>query len=137
MRKTILIYSIALAGFAWLLQFVQYKYQVRRLSTEIYVVLIALLFVSLGVWVGRQLTSGGKAGPFERNQKALDYLGISKREVQVLDLLARGHTNQEIADAIFVSANTVKTHLAHLYDKLEVSRRTQAVQKARELNLIP
>ena len=55
----------------------------------------------------------------------------------MLDLLAKGHTNQEIADAIFVSANTVKTHLAHLYHKLEVSRRTQAVQKARELNLTP
>ena len=137
MKKTIIYYALALAGLAWLLQFVQYTFNVRVLPTEAYVLIIALLFTALGIWAGRRLSGGAIAGTFRRNRKALDYLGISNRELQVLELLGKGHSNQEIADKIFVSANTVKTHLTHLYDKLEVNRRTQAVKKARDLQLIP
>ena len=136
-NKSLLAYGASLAILAWLLQFMQYKYHVRLLSVEWYTVIVAILFTVLGIWVGRRLTSGSKPAEFQRNKKALDYLGISKRELEVLELLARGDSNQGIADSIFVSTNTVKTHLSHLYDKQEVSRRTQAVQKAKQLGLIP
>ena len=136
-NKSLLAYGVSLAILAWLLQFMQYKYHVRLLSAEWFTVIVAILFTVLGIWVGRRLTSGSKPAEFQRNKKALDYLGISKRELEVLELLARGDSNQGIADSIFVSANTVKTHLSHLYDKLGVSRRTQAVRKAKQLGLIP
>lgn len=139
MRKTILIYGFVLAAGALVLQQMEYLYSINAYSTEIYIVLIALLFTILGTWAGHKLTNRHKAGArsFEKNEKAQRTLGISERECQVLELLARGHSNKEIADCIFVSTNTVKTHLAHLYDKLDVSRRTQAVQKAKSLQLIP
>ena len=106
-------------------------------STEIYVAIIALLFTALGALVGHRLTATTARGIFERNVQAIDYLGISKRECEVLELLALGHSNREIAEALFVSPNTVKSHLGRLYEKLEVSRRTQAIQKARTLRIIP
>ena len=98
--------------------------------------LIAILFTGLGVWVGYRLTGRGSSDEFEKNTRALETLGISDREYEVLVLLAGGHTNKEIADQLFVSPNTVKTHLANLYGKLQVSRRTQAIHKAKALRLI-
>ena len=137
MKTTILIYSSLIAAGAFLLQWLEYQYTVRLFSTEIYIVIVALLFTVLGIWVGNRLTRRAPRADFEKNEQALQYLGISDREYEVLELLARGHSNKEIADRLFVSPNTVKTHLAHLYGKLEVSRRIQAVKKAKELRLIP
>lgn len=137
MKRPILIYSVAIAAAALLLQWLEYQYTVRRFSTEIYIGLIALFFTGLGVWVGSRLVPSRGAPEFERNLQALSSLGISERELEVLELLAEGCSNQEIADRLFVSLNTVKTHLSHLYDKLDVRRRTQAVQAARALELIP
>ena len=136
MIKTILIYATGLAVLAGLLQFIEFQYAVRVLPGNFYVFLIALLFTGLGVWAGWKLTAKPRPGPFQPNQKAIDYLGISERELEVLQLLEQGLSNQKIADTIFVSANTVKTHLRHLYEKLDVSTRTEAVRKARELRLI-
>lgn len=139
MKRSILIYGLGVAAAALALQWLELRYAVRTLSTEIYIALIAVVFTVLGIWVGNRLT-GRPAAPFEpfaRNTQALEYLGITERELEVLELLAEGHTNQGIATRLFVSPNTVKTHLARLYEKLEVSRRTQAVQKARTLRLIP
>jgi DNA-binding CsgD family transcriptional regulator len=127
---------VALAGFTWLLQFIEYKLNVLVLPTEIYIAIIALLFTGLGIWAGRRLVHQKSPEDFVPNRKALDYLGISKRELEVLVQLAAGNWNKDIAENIFVSPNTVKTHLSHLYDKLGVTRRTQAVMKARELRLI-
>ena len=137
MKKSIVIYSIAVGLVAFLLQWLEYQYLVKVFSTEIYIVFIALFFTGLGIWVGLRLTAPTKEKPFEKNEKALAYLGISDREYEVLTLLADGLSNKEIAARLFVSANTVKTHLAHLYDKLEVSRRQQAINKAKELRMIP
>jgi len=139
MKKTILIYGLALAGGALALQQMEYLYTIRTYSTEIYVVFVAVAFTGLGIWAGHKLTRKGRnlEQSFQRNDKAQRALGISDRECQVLELLAEGYSNSEIADRIFVSTNTVKTHLAHVYGKLEVSRRTQAVQKAKSLGLIP
>ncbi len=137
MTRSVLTYAGAIALGAFLLHWLEYQYTVRLFSTSIYIVIIGVLFAALGVWSGLRLASREAPVPFEPNEKALDYLGISPREREVLGLLAQGHSNREIAAELFVSTNTVKSHLARLYEKLEVSRRTQAVQKARSLRLIP
>ncbi|TPV94102.1 MAG: response regulator transcription factor [Myxococcales bacterium FL481] len=135
MKRTCLLYGFAVALGASVLQWIQYSYRVKLLTTEAYVAAVALAFTALGLWAGRRLTPPTvTAGT--RNTQAITALGISPRELEVLDLLAEGHTNKTIASQLHVSPNTVKTHLRHLYAKLEVSRRTQAVQRARDLRLL-
>ncbi len=136
-KRTIVIYSLALAGAAFALQGMEYFFLVRVFSTELYIVLIALGFAGLGMWVGHRLAPRHSPPAFEKNMQAMAYLGISEREYEVLELLAEGLSNKEIAERLFVSPNTVKSHLARLYEKLEVSRRTQAVSQAKALRLIP
>jgi DNA-binding NarL/FixJ family response regulator len=137
MIRTVVLYALALAVGAFALQWVQYNYLVRTFSTEIYIGLIALAFAALGVWAGMRLARRPASATFEKNTAALASLGITLREQEVLALLAAGKSNKEIAQKLGVSPNTVKTQVASLYQKLEVQRRTQAVQKARELALIP
>ena len=137
MKRAILLYSLVIGAVAWLLQWLDYRYSVRAFSTEIYMVLIALGFTALGGWVGHRLTSGRSGSSFEKNARVIETLGISERELEVLELLAEGYSNKEIAKRLFVSPHTVKTHLAHLYGKLEVSRRTEAIHEARRLRIIP
>jgi len=136
MKKTIFIYGIIIAAAVGMLQWMEYMYLVRSFSIEIYIGLVALLFVVMGIWIGVSISGRRKPPLFERNEKAIQYLGISEREYEVLHLLAEGLSNKEMADRLHVSGNTIKTHLSRLYDKLEVVRRTQAVQRARELELI-
>ena len=137
MKKTILIYSAAIAAAAFGLQWLEYQYSVRVFSIQIYIVIIALVFTALGAWVGHMLSRTGEAKPFEKNVRAIRHLGISNREYEVLELLAEGRSTKEIVESLFVSPNTIKTHLTHLYGKLDVSRRTQAIQKAKSLRMIP
>lgn len=137
MAKTVAFYGLLIAVAAVALEWLEYKYVTRLFATEIYIALIAALFTALGVWAGRRLTARTAPGPFEKNVAALAALGITDREYEVLTLLAEGCANKEIARRLDLSPNTVKTHLARLYEKLEAERRTQAVQKARELALIP
>jgi len=136
MKKTMLIYGIVIAAAVVLLQWMEYMYVVRAFSIEIYIGMVALFFVVMGIWIGISISGRRKSSSFERNEKAVEYLGISEREYEVLGLLAQGLSNKEMADRLHVSGNTIKTHLSRLYDKLEVGRRTQAVQRARELRLI-
>lgn len=135
--RLIVLYGLALAGAAFVLQWVQYQYLVRVFSVEIYIALIAAAFAALGVWTGLRLARRPASATFERNDAALAALGITLREQEVLTELAAGRSNKEIAQKLGVSSNTVKTQIASLYQKLEVQRRTQAIQKARELALIP
>lgn len=140
MARTVLLYGVSLALLIALLKVVEYRFLVRDLSLEVYIGLVAALFTGLGIWVGPRLMRRKVVvvrPDFVLDQAALEKLGISKREHEVLELMAQGHSNQEIAGKLFVSVNTVKTHLANLFLKLEVSRRTQAVQKAKDLRLIP
>ena len=137
MGRTIFIYGAVIAVAAVALQWLEYKYLTRVFATEFYIFLLALGFTALGVWVGSRLTARRAPAAFERNTAALASLGVTDREYEVLTLLAGGGTNKEIARQLNLSPNTVKTHVARLYEKLEVERRTQAVQKARELSLIP
>ena len=99
--------------------------------------LVAVVFVAIGIWLGNRLTPKARPVEFERNEQALAYLGISARECEVLELLADGHSNKVIARRLDISPNTVKTHVAKLFEKLEAASRTQAIAKARELRLLP
>jgi len=135
----VLLYGLALAGLAWVLAWIDFQWQVRSGPGELYLALVALLFTAMGIWVGRRLTLGSRppAAPFRENRKALDYLGVTDRELELLQLLAQGCSNKEIARRASISTNTVKTHLSNLYGKLEVSRRMQAVRRARDLRILP
>jgi NarL family two-component system response regulator LiaR len=118
MRKTILIYGVALAALTGILKFIEYRFLVRDLSLEFYLGAVAVLFAGLGVWAGLRLTRGKViiANPdFKIDEAELQRLGISKREYEVLELMAQGLSNQEIADKLFVSLNTVKTHSSNLF----------------------
>ncbi len=138
-KRTIIIYGAALAALVFILKWLEYRYFLRDLSTEFYISVVAVLFTGLGVWTGLKLTQKKVviASPnFVLNENELQRLGISKREHEVLQLMAQGLSNQEIADKLFVSLNTIKTHTSNLFLKLEASRRTEAVKKAKELGLI-
>jgi DNA-binding CsgD family transcriptional regulator len=137
MARTIAIYAAALAIAAAILNWLEYRHSVRAFSTEIYIGLLAVGFVALGVWVGRHLTPGPPRSEFRRNEEAIRSLGLTPRECEILEKLASGQSNKEMARALSISPNTVKTHVANVYGKLEVERRVQAVEKARWLALIP
>jgi NarL family two-component system response regulator LiaR len=141
MKRTVIVYGLSLAALISLLKFLEYRLFVRDLSMEFYVGIVAVMFTILGVWVGLKLTRKRTiiiTNPkFQFDESRLEKLGISKREYEVLELMAKGFSNQEIADKLFVSLNTIKTHSSNLFLKLEAKRRTQAIQRAKELNLIP
>jgi len=142
-KKIIVFYGIILAVLVVALRIIEYNYLMRNLTIEIYVGVIAVFFTFIGIWLGVKLIN--KPRPdilssyenFEINRETLKSLGISEREKEVLWAMAQGLSNKEIAAKLFVSLNTIKTHSTNLYGKLNVSRRTQAIQKARKLNLIP
>ncbi|MEP6849557.1 MAG: response regulator transcription factor [Acidobacteriota bacterium] len=141
MRRTIIIYGLAMAALLGLLKLVEYKYLVRDIPLEFYIGLVAVMFTSLGIWAGLRLTRPklvevAVEGPFERDDEALRRVGISKREFEVLELIAAGLSNQEIADRLFVSTSTVKTHVSNVLAKLDASRRTEAIARAKELRII-
>ena len=137
MTRSILIYGLVLAAGAFGLHWLEYQYAIRQFTTEIYIVLLALVFAGVGIWFGRQTGGRPTDEQFERNETVINTLGLTQKEVEVLALLAQGGSNAEIAKALFVSTSTVKTHLIHIYQKLDVARRTEAVNKGRELRIIP
>ena len=136
MVRPIILYGIGLAGAAFLLEWLNYKHVVHRWSTEFYIVCVAVICVGLGIWAGNRLTARPRQA-FARNDAAISALGLSVRECEVLEMLAAGHANEVIARQLDISPNTVKTHVARVYEKLEVASRTQAVQKARMLDILP
>ena len=129
-----------MAALTGILKLIEYRFFVRDFSSELYVGAIAILFTTVGVWAGMRLTRGKVVAvkpEFKLNETELQRLGISKREYEVLQLIAQGLSNQEIADKLFVSLNTVKTHSSNLFVKLDARRRTQAIHRAKELGLLP
>jgi len=150
-RQTIihtLIYGLCGGVLIVVLRLVEYRFLVVEHSVEIYGGLIALLFSAAGIWLGLKLTRKKEvlvvkevpvpsSQPFALNEDRLKDLGITKRELEILALIAQGMSNREIAEKLFVSENTVKTHSSRLFDKLSAKRRTQAVQIGKELGLIP
>ncbi len=140
MRKIVILYSIVLAALTALLKFIEYRYIVRDLSLEFYLGIVAVLFASLGIWAGLRLTRRNiiiTRSDFKFNAEELGRRGITRREFEVLELMAQGLSNREIADKLFVSLNTIKSHSSKLYMKLDARRRTQAISRAKELQLLP
>lgn len=150
MQKKLILYGVVLAALAAALNLAEYRFIVVDHRIEIYMGIIAIVFIALGAFIGRRLTSPQQvvveklvavpvspATPFVLNDAVLDKLGISKREHEVLLLMAEGLSNQEIAERSYVSVNTIKTHVSNLLLKLDAKRRTQAVLKARELGIVP
>jgi NarL family two-component system response regulator LiaR len=147
MRKHVLLYGllggVLIAG----LKLVEYRYLVVEYSVEIYGGIVAAVFSGVGIWLGLRLTKKPETivrevlvpAPvdFVRDQGKLQALAITPRELEVLELIAAGLSNKEIAERVFVSENTVKTHLSRVFDKLGARRRTQAVQLGKELRIIP
>jgi DNA-binding CsgD family transcriptional regulator len=136
MWRTVILYALGLALAAVALEQLKFRYATAEISTDVYVGLLALGFTVLGLWVGHRLTAKKPAAPFERNTAAIASLGLTPRECEILDLLVSGQSNKELARKLGISPNTVKTHLASLFAKLEVDRRVKAIEKARFLSLI-
>jgi DNA-binding CsgD family transcriptional regulator len=137
MKKIILIYSAVMALLIFLLAWWDYRLMVHDITMEIYIAVIATFCTALGVWAGLKFTSDRNSKGDESGETANpDEFDISSREFEVLKLMAKGYSNKEIADELFISINTVKTHTSNLYSKLNASRRTQAVNEARRLRLI-
>jgi two-component system, NarL family, response regulator LiaR len=153
-RKTILAYGLLGGVLIAVLRLIEYRFLIVEHSLEVYGGIVAILFSVLGIWLGLKLTRTreivvvkevpvpvevrvGADGPFMPNVTRQEELGITRRELEILGLMAAGLSNREIADQLYVSENTVKTHSAHLFDKLSARRRTQAVQRAKEAGLIP
>jgi ATP/maltotriose-dependent transcriptional regulator MalT len=109
---------------------------VRTHATETYVVLVAAGFLALGIWAGSRLFRRPPPAGFVENTRVQETLGISGRELEVLKLLAAGQSNKEIARQLELSPNTVKTHIARLFEKLQARRRTEAMVRARELGIL-
>ena len=158
MKKTVVIYGILGGVLIAALKVVEYRFLVLEHSLEIYGGLVAAIFAGLGIWLGLKLTRTRETvvvrevpvpvevqvpfpvpagGPFARNEARLGQLGITPRELEILEAMAAGYSNREIGERLFVSENTVKTHAGRLFDKLQARRRTQAVQRAKEAGLIP
>ncbi len=147
-RRSLFYYGLSLALLLLLLQWLEWRFLIIGNAFEIYAGLIALLFTLLGIWLAGKLTKPKahtllvekqvlvKEEDFVVNQAEISRLGISARELEVLGLMAEGLSNQQIAEKLFVSLNTIKTHCSNLFSKLGVQRRTQAVETARKLGLI-
>ena len=137
MWRTILIYGAALGVGAVGLQWLEYRLLVRTHPYEVYLAIFALGCMGFGAWVAvRLLRRRPPSQSFQVNAQAVESLGVSARELEVLELLAAGNSNKEIARRLEVSPNTVKTHIAKLFEKLGAKRRTEAILRARELGVI-
>ena len=146
-KKHILLYGLLGGALVALLKLIEFRYLVVEHSVAIYGGLIAAVFAAVGIWLGLRLTRARTTvvekvvvrdrTPFVRNAAAVEALGITPRELEILELIASGLSTREIAERIFVSENTVKTHSSRLFDKLGAKRRTQAVQLGKERGLIP
>lgn len=154
--RIILFYGGSLALILFLLKWLEFRYMVLTHAQDLYIGAIAVVFTGLGIWLATKLAKpklntviiekevfvrvnpvSAKNGAFVINQKSLEKLELSNREFEVLQWMAKGMSNQEIADQMFVSLNTIKTHSSNLFLKMDVKRRTQAIDKGRQLGIIP
>ena len=156
MKRHVLIFGLVGGILIATLQYTQYRFVIIEHSVELYGALVAILFATFGIWLGLRITrrrgtiretvvvkevlvpaEATALEPFAPNTANQQTLGITARELEILTLVARGFSNREIATQLFVSENTVKTHCARAFDKLGAARRTQAVQRGKELGLLP
>lgn len=145
-----ILYGCSLAILLFLLKWLELRFMILNHAMEVYIGAIAVIFTALGIWIALKLTKPKvktvvvekeiyihQGNGFAVNERALTQLGLSTRELEVLQLMAEGLSNQEIAACLFVSLNTIKTHSSKLFEKMDVRRRTQAVDKAKKLQIIP
>jgi two-component system, NarL family, response regulator LiaR len=154
MRRHVLIFGVVGGLLIAILQYTEYRFIVIEHSVELYGALVAILFSAFGIWLGLRITRrretvrekivvrevlvpAAAPAPFAPDIARQQTLGITARELEILTLVARGLSNREIATQLFVSESTVKTHCARVFDKLGAVRRTQAVQRGKELGLLP
>jgi two-component system, NarL family, response regulator LiaR len=156
MKRHVFIFGIVGGVLIATLQYTEYRFVVIEHSFELYGALVAILFATFGIWLGQRITrsretiretvvvrevlvpaEGPSLEPFAPDTAQQQSLGITARELEILNLVAQGLSNREIAAQLFVSENTVKTHCARTFDKLGAARRTQAVQRGKELGLLP
>jgi DNA-binding CsgD family transcriptional regulator len=156
-HKATIIYSVSLAFLLFLLKWLELRFIIFDHSFEIYIGFIAVIFTALGIWLALKLSRPkvetvvvekevfvtrnenlpDRQAGFILNTSLISQLELSKRELEILSLMAQGHSNQEIAAKLFVSLSTIKTHNQNLFEKLEVKRRTQAIEKGKRLHIIP
>jgi DNA-binding CsgD family transcriptional regulator len=147
-NKRILLYGVLLAIFVFLLKWIQWKFLIVENSIELYVGLVSVFFTVLGIWIAQQLNKPKVEYKIVEkevlvyptdtlDQQALEDLNLSSREYEILQLIAKGMSNGEISQHIFLSLSTVKTHVSNLFLKMEVKSRTQAIEKAKRLRIIP
>jgi two-component system, NarL family, response regulator LiaR len=149
-NKQIILYGLALAAIIFVIRWFETRYVLGDDQLDTYITIIALIFTRLGIWLTIKLRKPKvetvivereilvtPPSEFVLNEKELNRLNLSRRELEVLQLMAGGLSNQEIADRLFVSLNTIKTHTAQLFEKMEVKRRTQAVDLGKKLSIIP
>lgn len=149
-NKATILYGLGLAGILLLLKWLEFRFILFQHSFEIYIGFIAVIFTVLGIWLALKLSKPkvetiviekevivNKGEGFVQDALLVSELELSRRELEILDLMAQGYSNQEIAGQLFVSLSTVKTHNQNLFSKLDVKRRTQAVEKAKRLKIIP
>lgn len=146
--KLVILYGLGCAILLFLLKWLEYRFLIIDHMMEIYIGAIAIVFTSLGIWLALKLVKPKvetvivekeirvPATDFVFNEKEAERLGLSKREIEVLQFMAEGLSNQEIADKMFVSLNTIKTHTSNIFSKLDVKRRTAAIEAARKLGLV-
>ncbi|HUR36322.1 MAG TPA: response regulator transcription factor [Terriglobales bacterium] len=148
MKRHVLLYGLIGGLLIALLKWMEYRFLILEHSLELYGGLVAAVFAGLGIWLGLKLTRVRETvivkeapvvstGPFQLDQQKLEELHMTARELEILQLIAAGLSNREIAEKLFVSENTVKTHSSRVFNKLGARRRTQAVQLGKELRLIP
>ena len=137
MWKRVIGYGALLAAGTVALQWLDYQRLARMHSGDIYFFLVGAGFLVLGIVLGVRVFAAPPPAPFDGNPKALEALGLSERELEVLQQLAAGHSNKEIAAQLHISPNTIKTHIARVFEKLGAKRRTDAIRRARELGIVP
>lgn len=137
MWKRVVGYGALLASGTLILQWLDYQRLARMHTGDLYLFLVAAAFLVLGIVLGVRVFAAPAPVDFDGNPKAKEALGLSERELEVLHELAAGRSNKEIAAHLHVSPNTVKTHVARLFQKLGSRRRTEAIQRARELGIVP
>ena len=137
---SVIVFGIALAILAVTLQFFEYRYYVGSLDTDVYTGIVAAIFTIVGIWIGMSLLKKQKSSDAPKEDKIdheqIKQLRLNEREYEILTLISKGHTNQEIADLLFLALPTIKSHTSNLYSKLDVKSRTQAIHKAQTLNLL-
>lgn len=148
-NRSVILYGVSLALLLLIMKWLEWRLVILDHAFELYAGAIAVLFTALGIWLSNKLTRPKtntiivereivvETKDFRLNEAALERLGLTKREMEVLQSMADGLSNQQIAERLFLSLNTIKTHSSKVFEKLEVQRRTQAVEKARKLNIIP